>query len=358
MGPYGDYGRPIRLFETYIQWRDARLRQIQESAGDLVEADMRADFPQFLYGPVRTSLWHGYSRVAPQWSKYARIENAPDFRDRRLRGLNGLRGFGYVGDGGDYPSMRRTERPAASLIVDTYGGVYSITRQTIINDDTGDLLNRNPADMGFAAGNFVAETLVALIESNPNAPDGSAMYSSGRGNQTTNALSEDSLVDAITAMNQQRDDDNFRIRVEVAALLVQNPRMELIANRIIRSQETGSTVNWTGAAGVGSAIFDKGSVNPVAGIMPADAVVREPFMSDANDWYLFANPADVPAFALGFLNGNQNPTVMLKDPAVRLALGAGSDPYSFEFDDVSFKVRHDFGVAPVDPRGTYRGVVA
>jgi hypothetical protein len=79
--------------------------------------------------------------------------------------------------------MRRTERPGPSLVIDTYGGVYSITRQAIINDDSGELLNRNPADMGYAAGIFVAEALVALIESNPTAPDGTAFFHGVRGNQ-------------------------------------------------------------------------------------------------------------------------------------------------------------------------------
>jgi hypothetical protein len=65
--------------------------------------------------------------------------------------------------------------PGPSLVIDTYGGVYSITRQAIINDDSGDLLNRNPADMGYAAGIFVAEALVALIESNPTAYDGGVL---------------------------------------------------------------------------------------------------------------------------------------------------------------------------------------
>ena len=49
---------------------------------------------------------------------------------------------------------------------------------------------------------------------------------------------------------------------------------------------------------------------------------------------------------------------MLKDPMVRMALGAGTDPYSFELDAVDFKVRSDFGVGVIDPRGAYRGVPA
>ena len=104
-------------------------------------------------------------------------------------------------------------------------------------------------------------------------------------------------------------------------------------------------------------MFDKGTINPLAGILPADGVIRDPWFSDSNDWYLFADPGDVPAFAVGFLNGQSDPQVMLKDPMVRMALGAGTDPYQFELDSVDFKVRSDFGVAPVDPRGAFRSIV-
>lgn len=347
--PYGEYGKPIALFEAYKEWRDGRL---------LEEADSKADFPSWLWGPVRRSVWQGYSRIEPQYRQYARIENMPDFRPRLIHGLNALRGFGWVGDHGEYPGMRRGERGGPSLVIDTYGGVYAITRQAIINDDTGELLNRNPADMGYAAGIFVAEALVALIESNPTAYDGDPFFSTGRGNQVTTALSEDALADAITRMETLLDDSGYRIQIKVAKLVVKSARLEMIARRIINSTITGTTVNWTGAPGVGSAVMDKGLLNPLQGILPGNSIVREAFFSDANDWYLFADPNDVPAFSLGFLNGQEQPFVGLKDPAVRNALGPGMDPYSFELDSVDFKVRHDFGVAAVDPRGAYRAVVA
>jgi hypothetical protein len=77
MGPYGEYGRPIAIFEAWQEW------------AALQEADSKADFPSFLFGPVRQALWQGYSRVEPQWDRYARVENAPDFRERRLCGASG-----------------------------------------------------------------------------------------------------------------------------------------------------------------------------------------------------------------------------------------------------------------------------
>lgn len=346
---YGVYGKPNRLLEAFISWRDERLLQ---------EADSRADFAEFLVGPIRRSMYQGYSRVQPQYRRYARVENAQDFRATRINGLNALRGIGYVGDHGDYPEMRRTDRPSASIAVDTYGGIYRITRQLIRNDDTNELLNRVPTDMGLDAGRFVTESLVAHIVGNPTAPDGNPMFSVARGNQVTTALSEDSLADAISFIEGQLDDDGYPILIRANTLVVGNARLQLIANRILNSQETGTNIQYSGAAGAGSNVFDKGTSNPIQGILPADAVVRDPFFKDANDWYLFADPADVPAFAIAFLDGQEAPFVGLKNPLVRNALGPGEDPYEYEIDTLDFKVRLDFGVAPVDPRGAYRAVVA
>jgi hypothetical protein len=350
MKRYGDYGRPVLLFEAYESWREERKLQ---------EADSKADFPEFLYGPVKTSMWHGYERVQPQYKRYARIENAPDFRERRLKGLLGMSKPGYVGDHGNYPQLTRGERPSVPLVVDTYGGEYEITRHAIINDESNELLNSAPAEMGDAAGEFVVEAIIALIESNPTAADGDPFFSSGRGNQGTAALSEDALVDGVAAMTKQVDDNGRRIRVSVASLVVGSPRQQMIANRIINSQLTGATANVNMAAGAGSNVFDKGTKNVVQGIVPNDAVIYDPYLSDANDWYLFADPRRVPAFAVGFLNGREEPTVLKKNPEAAYALGGGGqDPYTFELDSIDFKVRLDFGVAAVDPRGAYRNVVA
>lgn len=351
MSTYGEFGKPIRLLEAYKEWRDQRL---------LEEADSKADFPEFLYGPVRTAVWNGYTKVQPQYRRYVRVENAPDFRERRLRGLLGLRGIGYVGDHGEYPEMRRGERPSASLVIDTYGGVYKITRQAIRNDETGELLNRNPQDMGWEAGRFVTETIIAFIEGNPTAPDGKATFSAERGNEVETELAEDTLATAISEMEGQEDDDGNHIIVRPQTLVVQNARMELIAKRIINSAETGTTDlnrkhEEAAKAGDGTNVFNKGTLNPLQGILPANAVIRDAFWSDSNDWYLFADPNDVPGFAAGFLDGREEPFVGLKDPMVRNALGAGTDPYTYELDSVDFKVRLDFGVAAVDPRGVYRG---
>jgi hypothetical protein len=361
---YGQIGRPVMMFEAFKDYRDNLLERGNDpnDALSLEEAHSKADFPSFLFGPISTSLYKGYTRVDPQYRRYGRVESVSDFRARRIRGLWGITGIGYVGDQGEYPEMRRRERPSASLVVDTYGGVYEVTRQAIINDDSGALLRDNPEEMGYSAAVFVTETIIAFIESNPTAPDGVATFQNvgagQRGNQVSTALSEDALATAISFMENQLDDDGRRIVVRPRTLAVKNVRLELIANRIIRSQQTGTQQTIAAAAGAASDIFDKGTDNPLAGILPGDAVVRDPYWSDANDWYLFADPADVPAFAVGFLNGQEAPSVFIKNQEARSALGGGGqDPYTWEVDSVDFKVRLDFGVGVVDPKAVYRATV-
>lgn len=369
--PFGQWGKRIDLFDAWEEWAEqgeARVAALTEAAesGDelaalrLEETDTRFDFPNYLFGPINTSVWHSYSTVAPQYRRYARIENLPDLRERRIRGLNAVRGMTYVGENGEYKEGQRSERPSAALMVDKYGFLYKITMEAIINDESGELLNRIPGEMGRDAGIFVANTVVALIESNPTAPDGAVMFSGtpGRGNSVVAALSEDSLADGIGWFDSMTDDSGYPILVNVGALVVRNTRMQMIAARIVNSTITGVAVNYTGGVGAGSAIFDKGNVNPLSDILPNDGIVKERFFTDNNDWYLFANPNDVPAFAIGFLNGNETPFVGLKEPYVRNAMGPGVDPYTFEWDSIDFKVRHFFGCAPVDPRGAYRSIVA
>jgi hypothetical protein len=350
MSRYGSYGKPVLLFEAYRDWREERL---------LEEADSKADFPEFLFGPVRSSLWQGYEYVQGQYQRYMRVENSPDFRERRLRGLTGMTRPGYIGDHGEYAQVKRQERKAVSLVVDTYGAVYAITRQAIINDETQELLNSAPSEIGDSMANFVVETAISLIESNPTAADGNPFFSSARGNADTNPLSEDSLATGLSKMTKQFDDIGRRIRVTPSVLAVGDPRVQLEANRILNSQITGTTITFTGGAGAGAGVFDKGTNNPLSGILPNDAVVYDPFFTSAHSWYLFADPAKVPAFAIGFLNGQQQPQVFLKEPQARDALGGnGTDPYTWELDSVDFKCRHDFGVAAVDPRGAYKSTVA
>jgi hypothetical protein len=353
--PYGRWGRPLRVFGAFQAW--AADPRVQEA---LQEAESRADFAEFLMGMIRQSVLRGYDSAAPQWDRYMGVETAQDFREHRLRGLGSMSGIHHVGELGEYKELRRARRPVASYAVDTYGGVYSVSRHLIINDNLREITGDVPEQMGAAMGRFVTRTGIALIESNPNAPDGSPVYSTSRGNEVTTPLSEDSIVDLYNWMENQLDDSGDEITLTPSVIAVKNLRQQLIAKRIVRSQETGTTINYTGGThSVGTTRFDKGTANPLFGMFDQNAVIRDPYFSDPEDYYLFADPGTAPAFIMAFLNGNRRPFVGMKNPEVRGALpGVGDDPYTYEMDSLDFKVRHDFGAAVRDHRATARGKVA
>ncbi len=324
------------------------------------EAETRADFAEFLMGAIRTTMLKGYTYAAPQWDKYMGVESAVDFREHRAKGLAGVSGIGYVGELGEYKDLRRARRPIATYAVDTYGATYSISRHLIINDDMRQIMSTTPDEIGKAMGRFVNRTGVALIESNATAPDGKAVYSEERGNETEEELSEDSLAAIFSVMENQLDENGDEITFTPKTLAVKTLTLQLIAKRIVRSQETGSQVQYKGGEpGVGTDRFDKGTVNPLAGILDEnEGVIRDPYWSDANDYYIFADPGENPAFIMAFLQGNREPFLGMRNPEARSALpGGGDDPYSFEMDTIDLKLRHDFGAAVLEPRATARAIV-
>jgi hypothetical protein len=90
-------------------------------------------------------------------------------------------------------------------------------------------------------------------------------------------------------MESQLDDDGYRIMIRP------RPGREVGRHGDDREPDhqlavTGTTVNWTGARGRRLEVMDKGTINPLAGILPGTGRPRA-FLSDANDWYLFADPA-------------------------------------------------------------------
>ena len=349
MQDYGHFGKPCVVLEMLKDWQQGKAAAIE--AGRVLEAspDGKADFATFFDGSVTSSFYNGYERSESAWRRFVMRDAATDFKEKTIRGLAGISGFGYVGDLGEYPGLRRAFRPEASIVVDTYGGVYQISRQAIRNDETRKILATGPDEMGYGAGVFITEMIISLIVSNPLAPDGAAMYSTTRGNETVNPLSAESLIDGTTFMQTQRNDDGRPIRVTARTLAVQNDRQAAIARRELMSQ---GVIN---VATAQTSEFGTGNMNAANGILPADGIVVDPFFPDPNDWYLFADPDQVPAFCASFLDGNERPWIGLKDAYVRSVYGAGVDPYTFELDSLDYKVRFDLGAAPVDPRGTYRG---
>lgn len=350
---YGKWGKHIELFEIFESWRQdpavqEKLETLQEGTG---APEGRADFTLFLASTIRHRMREGYKTVAAKWEQYVGIERAEDFRPHTMSQLNAIAGIEPVNEDGEYVRLRTGEEEGPSYAVARYGGIYSITYELIINDETNRILNTTPRKLGEAFAAYVSQVVVALIESNPTAYDGTAFFHSTRDNiaTTTAAVpSEDNLAAITSKMMLRRNSDGLPIAIEASKIVTQSNINKLIFNRILNSQLTGTRTNDSD-----SDVFDKGTDNPLAGIIANDAVITEPYMNDPNDWIVFAEPADHPAFIVAFLRDQRTPFIGLKDPQVTSAFGNGRDPYTFENDNIDFKTRHVFGAGPGDPLSAF-----
>jgi hypothetical protein len=348
---YQHWGGHNELLEQW--WRtvciEAQSSPLLESGAALVEAATKIDFAHWMHGYVASAFYAAYERVESQWRLYAKLKEVDNFKEFRIKGKNRLRGFGYIGDHAHSPGMRRTYRPEASLFVDTHGAMHEATRHAIINGDADEILRDDPQDMGEAAAEFLAEAIIALMESNPNAPDGDPFFSTDRGNLVTTEISGATLMAAWTAF-QTRRRDGSPTRLTPRRIIVQN---RTIASVILRDiQSTNAAGQTTNPANMD---FVRGTDNPVAKLpWPADFVVEEPFLNDFNNGIMIADPDRFPAWMVGMLRGNTQPQLWQSSPEMRAIGGGAPSPYQLRVRKITWEVEWDIGVAAVDPDNAYK----
>ena len=82
----------------------------------------------------------------------------------------------------------------------------------------------------------------------------------------------------------------------------------------------------------------------------SERIIISPLLSDANDWYVFANKEEAPTVEVGFLQGRQEPEFFLSDNPTSGTV--------FTSDKIRYKVRHEFEAVVIDYRGAYKEAVA
>jgi hypothetical protein len=81
-----------------------------------------------------------------------------------------------------------------------------------------------------------------------------------------------------------------------------------------------------------------------------ERILVNPLFTDATDWYIFRDPADVDSIEVAFLNDQREPEFFVASiPTVG---------QMFVADKQQYKIRHEYGGDIVDYRGAYKAVVA
>lgn len=278
------------------------------------------------------SLLSAYQAIPSAAKRIARIGRVENFQTHTRYRLTGDAEFEEVGPTGELKHGTLGD-DAYTQKAATYGKIYYLTRQDIINDDLGAFADI-PMKIGRGAATALEKAFFTLLLSNP-----SSFFSSGHGNLLEGTAYV--LGNGVAALNaalvlffSQTDADGYPVNIEAKSLLVP-PALKGTADELYQSTTFVAT-------GVASSSKREAATNVHAGKYEP---VMSPYLSNSNltgysstGWYLFADPQVLPAFEIAFLLGQESPTIESVEPPTD-TLGVG------------FRGYHDWGVKEQDYRG-------
>jgi len=302
-----------------------------------------SDFPQLASNVAGKVLRKAYGNYPSTWNKWAAAGSVSDFKIAPRIQIGSFNSLDTIVEGGEYTYGTLAEEYENAQAV-TKGKAIALTRQMIVNDDLG-AFNRRAQLMGRAAARSVNTDAYAYLTSGssnhgPTSSDTGQFFNAtavttagGHANLTSSgtAISTTSLGIGRAAMRKQKD-KSLRETLNIEpAVLATSVTKEDLARQIMTSEADPAATN-----------------SRVANIYRGRLeVVSDPYLDgigSALSWFLFANPADVAAFEVVFLDGVQEPFV--------------DETIDFDSDAMKFKVRLDYGVAMGDWRAAYKNVGA
>lgn len=288
-----------------------------------------SDFGQILLDISGKSVLQGWEDAPETFQLWTKKGQLSDFKTSSRVGLGEFPSLREVRPGAEYKHITLSDR-GEPITLATYGEMFSITRQAIINDDLS-LLSDVPYKMGQAARATIGDLVYAVLTSPPKMRDGKPLFDASRKNWATGAGSELSIASLIagkTAMASQKT------QVEGGKARTLNIRPAYVLTPVALEDKANQLIN---SASVPGADVNSGIINPIRGFAQ---VIGEPRLDDssASAWYMAAKQG-TDTIEVAYLNGIDTPYVEQQN--------------GFSVDGVASKVRIDAGVAPADYRGLY-----
>jgi ATP-dependent protease ClpP protease subunit len=288
------------------------------------------DFPNILKDVAHKAMLMGWEEAEETFDRWTRAGSLPDFKENSRVGINGFPSLREVGEGAEYKYVTFGDT-GETLKLKTFGELFAITRQALINDDLS-AMTRLPQNMGRAARATIGDAVYDILKANTQviAESGQVLFHSGsHGNTGTNILSETGLTLAATAMRKQKSPGTEGRTLNLRpAFLIVPAALEFKARQLMASSvKIGGTNN---------------EPNVVANLAEVivDARLDATQTVGATQYFLAANPGVIDTIEVGYLDGVQAPFLDQQD--------------GWGVDGTEFKVRIDFVARALGYRGLYR----
>jgi len=287
------------------------------------------DLPGILSNVANKFLLNGFHSTEATWRNICRIAPVGDFKQVTRYRLVGNMTYERVAPGGEIKHGSLGEERFTNQAA-TYGKMVSISREDIINDDLG-VITSVPQELGRGAAQSLNDLFWTVFL------DHAAFFTAGNKNLllgVDTALTIDGLSKAEVQFNEQVDGTGRPLGIAPAILLVPTA-LTAIGSALIKATEIRETT-----ANAKYPVF-----NPHQGKfrLETSRFLNSPKIPGGSPkaWYLLADPADIAAIEVVFLNGQEAPVIETADA---------------DFSTLGIQLRgyHDFGCAKQDPRAAVK----
>jgi len=278
-----------------------------------------SDFPALLSNVARASLLRGYDEAPETFDQWTRPGTLTDFRETSKAGLGFFSDLDQIPEDGEY-KYGTFGSNGQNIALATYGKLFAITRQAIINDDLG-AFTAVPQKMGRAAKRTIGNLVYAILANNPKLADNIALFHANHGNLATGAAITTASVGALRKLMMGQKVDGQAVNIPLRFLIVapdDEDNAILVRDNQFEVKSDGST---SSNANTQRNRFEVVSDGRLA----------------SGAWFGAADPNLFDTIEVAYLDGVQTPFLDQKD--------------GWTIDGTEFKVRIDAGVAPLDFRG-------
>lgn len=355
----GDYRTGYRSFrDAYIDvtgfrpdrigGEDLNRRILRESFGpgydsDAVRSTESGDtstWAQVLGDSVTRRMVAEYNN--PSLSSWRQIVSSTppvmDFRTQRVGRIGGYGTLPAVNQGAPYQPLTTPGDEEATYAITKRGGTEDVTLEMIANDDVR-AIQKIPGKLGRAAAQTLYRFVWDMLVNNDTCTfDSVALFHSGShaNTDTSAALTQTTLsVGRRKMIEQTAYGDSSEVLGITPRFLAVPPELEEIAFQLCTSA--------VAVPSTPAGPSDTPNIHQANGLRS----ILVPYLTDANDWFLIADPSQVPTIEVGFYQGREEPELFSQsDPNV------GS---VFNADKFTWKIRHIYSGTILDFRGFYRG---
>jgi len=310
---------------------------------ELKESHSTTDFPKLLANTMHKVLLDKFKGVNSPWRQYTMISDLADFKKADRVVIAEAPDLLEVEEQGPYQDSTLDE-DQYQIQLKTYGRTFTVGRRVIINDDLNAIM-RQPARFGRSSARTLVKKIVDGIEGDGLTYDGKSLFHADHNNSGDTTLANTAAGIAavsagMTAIEKAVDPRSNEKMGLTAKFLVVPPDLTDTALRITDGQAFIPVSTTGGTTAIGKA--------------KRLEVLTEPFFTSTTGWYVMATPQDAPVIEVGFLDRKETPDLLLKR-ADTVNLAGGEDRWGYEFDELFFKVRHDWAIARAYFQGIYRG---